>query len=264
MELYRIVEGSGSRVVLVHGFTQTHVSWHEVASDLARDHEVVAVDAPGHGQSSLVCASLSQAAALLGEAGGRAVYVGYSMGARMALRLAIDRPDLVRGLVMVGGTAGIADAAERAGRRCSDEALGDRIEADGVRKFLAEWMNQPMFSWLAHDPADQAARHRNTAAGLASSLRLAGTGTMDPPWWDQLSTITAPTLVLAGRRDQKFTALGKQLAERIGPEATFAAIEGAGHAAHLEQPRVFIETLRQFLASNDTDPAPSVDGPASE
>ena len=178
------------------------------------------------------------------------------MGGRIALRLAMDRPDLVSGLVMVGATAGIEDPTERANRRRFDEALGDRIEADGVRKFLAEWMNQPMFSWLAHDPADQAARHRNTAVGLASSLRLAGTGTMDPPWWDQLASITAPTLVLAGARDQKFTQLGQHLAAGIGPAATFAVIEGAGHAAHLEQPKLFIKALRQFLEANRGDPVP--------
>ena len=95
---------SGPRVVLVHGFTQTHVAWMPVVAELVRDHQVVAVDLPGHGGSSEIAADLPLAARLLGEAGGHATYVGYSLGGRVALRLALDHPDLVDGLVLLGAT----------------------------------------------------------------------------------------------------------------------------------------------------------------
>src|SRR3954454_1022578 len=136
MGLGAVVEGSGPRIVLVHGFTQTHVSWSPIIEDLASDHEVVAVDAPGHGSSSDVRADLAEGAVHLAEAGGEATYVGYSMGARLALRLALDRPDLVERLVLIGATAGIDDADERAERRLADEALATTIERDGVEPFL--------------------------------------------------------------------------------------------------------------------------------
>lgn len=242
-----MIEGIGPRVVLVHGFTQTHVSWHAITADLVAGHEVVAVDAPGHGGSGPVETSLSEGAALLGEAGGEAVYVGYSMGGRLALRLALDRPDLVRGLVLLGATAGIDEAADRAARRAADGALADRIEREGVGAFLRYWLAQPMFAGLPIDPVERASRRRNTAKGLASSLRLAGTGTMDPSWWAELPGLQPPTLVLAGSRDQKFTDLGTRLAETVGGTARFATIDGAGHAAHLEAPGTFLATVRPFL-----------------
>ncbi len=75
---------------------------------LGRDHDVIAVDAPGHGQASDVRADLWQTSDLL-AANGRATFVGYSMGARMALHVALSHPDLVEGLALVSGTAGIED-----------------------------------------------------------------------------------------------------------------------------------------------------------
>ena len=58
-------------------------------------------------------------------------------------------------------------------------------------------------------------RRRNTAAGLASSLRLAGTGTQEP-LWDRLGELTLPVLVVVGGRDTKFTDLGRRLVAGVG------------------------------------------------
>ena len=255
MGLHAVVEGAGTRVVLVHGFTQTLVSWAPVAADLAADHEVVRVDAPGHGGSADLHVDLAAGAELLGAAGGRATYVGYSMGGRLALRLAIDRPDLVERLVLLGATAGIDDPDERTARRAADHALAARIEADGVDAFLDRWLAQPLFADLSPTPEDLAARRTNSTAGLASSLRLAGTGTMDPPWWDDLARIDAPTLVLAGEHDAKFSAVGHRLVAAIGtgagagrrPLARFAPVAGAGHASHLQRPGVVASLIRAHL-----------------
>lgn len=242
------VRGAGPRVVLVHGFTQTLRSWARVADDLADDHEVVLVDAPGHGGSGHVVANLTTGAALLGEVGGRATYVGYSMGGRLVLRLGLDRPDLTRGLVLLGATAGIDDPTERAVRHQIDEDLAADIERQGVDAFLERWLAQPLFAGLRPDPDDLATRAANTAAGLASSLRRAGTATMDPPWWPDLGQISVPTVVLAGSRDAKFTALGRRLAGAMGTNASFATITDAGHAAHLERPEAVAAAVRSLVA----------------
>ena len=75
----------------------------------------------------------------------------------------------------------------------------------------------------------------NTGAGLASSLRLAGTGTQQP-LWHELSRLDMPVLVVTGELDAKFTALGEALATAIGPNASHAVVPGAGHAPHLQLP----------------------------
>lgn len=243
-------------MVLVHGFTQTHASWHHLVPRLLDDgHEVLAVDAPGHGASTPVRTDLPAGADLLAAAGGHAAYVGYSMGGRLCLHLAVAHPHLVDRLVLLGATGGIDDDGERAARRAADDALAAGIERDGVDAFLERWLAQPLFAGLPDDPADRAARAANTAEGLASSLRLAGTGTQAPLWdaLDVLRRRATPALILAGGRDTKFQAAAERLAAAIGPSATVAWVPDAGHAAHLEAPAAFAAMVRPFLLA---DPAP--------
>ncbi len=250
-DLAAVRRGAGRRLVLVHGFTQTHASWTGVAEDLATDHEVVAVDLPGHGGSGALRADLWRSADLVGEAGGAATYVGYSLGARTCLHLALRRPDLVERLVLLGGTAGIDDTAARDERRRADDDLASSIERDGVDAFLDRWLALPLFAGLPAEQRSGAAfdeRRANTAAGLAASLRDAGTGTQ-APLWDRLGELRAPVLVLAGSRDEKFTTLGRRLAAGVGPGSRFEAVPGAGHAAHLERPAAFVTILRAWLAA---------------
>jgi 2-succinyl-6-hydroxy-2,4-cyclohexadiene-1-carboxylate synthase len=236
--------GHGTRVALVHGFTQTSTSWRLVAEDLVRDHEVISVDAPGHGRSADVRADLALGGDLLVGVAGRATYIGYSMGARFCLRAALDHPDMVERLVLIGVTAGLEDPQQRQARCEADEELARTIETDGVDAFLDQWLARPMF---ADVPDDRADRRLNTPAGLASSLRLAGTGAQATVW-DRLSGLTMPVLVLAGERDEKFAELGQRVATSIGDNAQFALVPGAGHAAHLEQPQAFIALVRRWLA----------------
>ena len=89
-------------------------------------------------------------------------------------------------------------------------------------------------------------RASNTVKGLAGILRLAGTGTQDPPLWARLHELGMPTLVMAGALDTKFAALARRLKDGIDQFATLHLIESAGHSAHLEQPAKFIEAVRHF------------------
>lgn len=240
------VEGTGPRLVLVHGFTQTRAHWGLISSRLAVDHEVVRVDAPGHGRSAELTADMADGAALLGDTGGHASYIGYSMGGRLCLHLALARPDLVSGLVLVGATAGIEDPVERARRAAADEKLAQRLRADGVDAFLAWWVDQPLFAGLGDEAADVGSRRENTAGGLASSLRHAGTGAQ-APLWDQLGRLAMPVLVVAGENDGHFATVARQLAGAVGDNAELFLVPGAGHSAHLEAPSRFLEHLVPWL-----------------
>lgn len=243
--------------MLVHGFTQSSLSWRHVAAELSADHEVVCVDLPGHGaSSSRRVASLSEAAELLGATGGRAAYVGYSLGGRCCLTLALERGALVEHLVLVGTTAGIEDPDERAARRAADEALADRLEpvpgspgADGrpsLEPFLREWLAGPLFAHLTPEQADLDARLVNTGTGLASSLRSMGTGTQYPSW-GELSRIEAPTLLVTGGLDERFGRLAARMAKAIGPSARHVVVPGAGHSVPFEAPAAFVALLRAEL-----------------
>jgi 2-succinyl-6-hydroxy-2,4-cyclohexadiene-1-carboxylate synthase len=234
------------RLVLVHGFTQTAHSWSTIATDLAEDHRVRCVDAPGHGGSGHLRLDLWEAASALGATGGPATYIGYSMGGRLALHLAVAAPQLVERLVLIGVHAGLDDDIERQDRRDHDEELARSLERDGLPAFLDRWLAQALFAGLDPSSADREDRLRNTVDGLAASLRLNGTGRQEP-LWRRAGSIDVPTLVLAGEHDAKFRAVGLRLVESIGENATFGIVPDAGHAVHLERPVMFTEILRSWL-----------------
>lgn len=234
-------------MVLLHGFTQTSVSWRPVLDHLL-DVETVVPDLPGHGRAADLRLDLGATAAAVGVTGGRGTYVGYSMGGRVALRLALDRPDLIDALVLVGATAGLDDHSERAARRDADEALAQRIESEGVDAFLEGWLALPLFGGRVPEPDDVAARRANPAAGLASSLRLAGTGTMEPPWWDELARLAdahVPTTLVVGEHDARFRAVAARMADAIGASAAVEVVAGAAHTCHLDDPATVAALIRR-------------------
>jgi 2-succinyl-6-hydroxy-2,4-cyclohexadiene-1-carboxylate synthase len=249
--------GQGPRLVLAHGFTQTARVWGSLDHDLAGDHQVVAVDMPGHAGSTPLAGSLTEGAAWLGDSGGPGSYLGYSMGARYCLHLALARPDLVERLVLISGTAGIEDPDERRSRRRADEALAAELDppasspspAVPVETFVRRWLEGPLFSGIDEARSGVEERLRNTGSGLASSLRTAGTGTQDP-LWDRLPELTMPVLIVTGGDDTKFTELGHRMAAAIGPRASHRVLAGAGHAPHLQQPSVVAAWVRSHLAGD--------------
>lgn len=244
--LHTDVIGAGPRLVLVHGFTQTGRSWGPVASALAARHEVVLVDAPGHGRSSTVEAGLWDGAAMIGEAGGRASYLGYSMGGRFCLHLALQAPELVERLVLVGATPGIEELPARMARRKADQEWARLLFEEGLAAFLDRWLEGPLFQDLSPEAANKEARMENTIVGLASSLRMAGTGRQDP-LWDRLVALDMPVLLVVGARDEKFRAVAERMQGLIGDNAAVAVIPDAGHAVHLERPDAFSEVVEDFL-----------------
>jgi 2-succinyl-6-hydroxy-2,4-cyclohexadiene-1-carboxylate synthase len=165
------------------------------------------------------------------------------MGGRIALNVALAAPERVSRLVLVSTTAGMEDAAERDRRRAADESLAARTEHEPIEVFAELWTEQLLF---AGDPPDarRVARDdvlRNDPAALAAALRGLGTGVM-PPLWDRLRGLTMPTTVLAGERDQKFTAIGQRLAGAI-PNASLRIVPDAGHALPRETPAAVAEAL---------------------
>jgi 2-succinyl-6-hydroxy-2,4-cyclohexadiene-1-carboxylate synthase len=137
--------GSGPPVVLLHGFTGSAGGWADVASALAPEFEAIAIDIVGHGQSDApedvaryaMRRVVDDLAAVLQSLGHeRATWLGYSMGGRTALQVAVHRPDVVSALILEGGTPGLATAEERAARVASDEVLAQKVLNEGVEAFV--------------------------------------------------------------------------------------------------------------------------------
>lgn len=246
-------------LVLLHGFTGSVESWDDVNARLMLPGwRVIALDLPGHGQSSApadparysiergqedILAALRQ----LGVAAGEAVLLGYSMGGRIACYCAFS--GFFRALILESASPGLVTEQERASRRQSDNVLAERIESEGIEAFVNYWERLPVFASQRDLPADvrstqRAQRLRNRAQGLAQSLRGIGTGAQ-PSLHDRLPRLTIPVMLIAGELDSKFCAIARQMAAAL-PGAELSIVPRAGHTVHLEQPVLFAELVRNF------------------
>ncbi len=259
--------GSGSPLVLLHGFTGSQATWQPHQAVLAAHFRLITLDLLGHGQSEApdepgrydltFCAS--DLAAVLDRLGiQQAAVLGYSMGGRVALHFALTRPDRVAALILESTTPGLISQAERAARVESDNALADFIESQGLAAFVEGWEKLPL--WESQQklvaPVREGlhqARLNNNPRGLANSLRGLGTG-VQVPLWERLDELEMPVLLIAGAEDTKFSRLAEQMHQAI-KRSELSIVGEAGHAVHLEQPLEFDQQVNDFLKKAVVDRA---------
>lgn len=247
--------GHGPAVLLIHGFTGRGADWGPFLPALRAAHTTIVVDLLGHGRSDAptdparhaVKRQASDLATILRRLDAApAAVVGYSFGARIALRIAIDHPDVVRSLILESPSAGFGHPAERKARRAAEEELVRHIQEDGLAAFIETWESAPLFAAERRLPPKvreriHAGRLRNRPEGLIASLLGAGQGVMTP-MHDRLGAVTAPTLVVAGSLDPVGLERSRVVADGI-PGARLVVLHDHGHAAHREAPALF----RHFL-----------------
>ena len=252
--------GDGPALLLLHGFTGSGATWTPHL-EAWRGFTTVAVDLLGHGESDRprdparyrMERCVDDLTALLDQLGiRRAAVLGYSMGGRVALRLALHAPERLWALVLESASPGIEDAAEREDRVRSDAAQADEIERDGVAAFIDRWQALPLFASQARAPASarqelRRQRLSNDPTGLSNSLRGMGAGAQQPVF-DRLGELRTPALLLAGALDEKYCAFARRAAAAL-PCARLRIVPDAGHTVHLEQPQAFAVAVREFLES---------------
>lgn len=247
-------------VVFLHGFTGSTKSWHPIIEGL-EDAKIVLIDLIGHGQTDSPEATesysmerqLEDLDALFERLNlERLTLVGYSMGGRTALAYACRSPKRIKVLVLESASPGLASEAERQERRKRDEELAERIVAGGIENFVDRWENIPLFDSQKSlpDSVKRAVRQERLSQnpiGLANSLRGMGTGAQ-ASYWDRLTELDMPVLLVTGQQDVKFGAIAAEMSERL-PDAVHKTIE-AGHAIHVEKPVEFATIVREYLSLN--------------
>jgi 2-succinyl-6-hydroxy-2,4-cyclohexadiene-1-carboxylate synthase len=197
----------------------------------------------------------------------RAHWVGYSMGARLALRAAIDVPSRVHSLTLESLSTGISDPVAREERRLRDEVLAEDIDKRGIAWFVPHWESQPIFATQASLPvgrreAQRARRLLQRPEGLARSLRGLGQGAI-PDLADRLGAVLTPALLVAGSLDLAYVANAHRISSLL-PSASVRIVPGAGHNVHLERPEEFARALLDHLASaRRANPAGALTSPRS-
>jgi 2-succinyl-6-hydroxy-2,4-cyclohexadiene-1-carboxylate synthase len=256
-----IGEKTNPPVLLIHGFTGSGDDWRELAADLSSDYFVVLIDLPGHGRTRIndpkfftMGYTASLLVKLLDSLGiDRSHLVGYSMGGRLGIFLLTEFPDRFLRAVLESTSAGLESEEDRAARRRRDETLAASLTDGSLRLFLDEWYRQPLFATM-HRWRDRMAelterRQNNDPRGLATSLRMMGTG-VQPNLWPRLPNITHPVLFIAGENDDKFVDTARRMAD-LCPAGKVCTIADSGHNTHFEQPVAFREAVRSFLERNE-------------
>ncbi len=230
--------------------------WMETVAALPENRCIV-VDLPGHGLSADCPVDFYPMArvalallAVLDELGvGQCIPVGYSMGGRLALYLALAHPDRCCALVVESGSPGLDAAEERDNRRKWDEAKASELERQGLDAFLEDWYRQPLFHSIGRNQARFAAlmerRRRNQETGLARSLRFMGTGSQ-PSLWSQVAGMGFPWLAVAGELDPRYRNTLRDMVS-LSEKGKLVTIPDAGHNTHFENPEAFSRALREFL-----------------
>ena len=259
------MDGDGPPLLLLHGFTGGAATIWPLGHRLTDLRQVAAVDLPGHGRTGVPDDpqlfgfehTVDALAPLLDSHRLRpADVVGYSMGGRLAVGLAVRHPGYVASLTLIGSSAGLSDAAERSARARSDDELADDLLERGLEWFVDHWMSSPIFASqkrLGPDAlaASRAQRLDNHPDGLAGSLRGAGAG-RQPSYWHDLAGLRVPVLLVVGEEDPRYRAVAMRMAAGLTRSA-IAVIPGAGHATHLENPDRTTDAIREFLSQLDEE-----------
>jgi 2-succinyl-6-hydroxy-2,4-cyclohexadiene-1-carboxylate synthase len=242
-------------IVCVHGFLGLPSSWRSFLDALEHRGPVDAITLAGHGPSPWgtelnrfddVVDALADALPFREPAW----LLGYSMGARVALSLAVRHPSRVRGAVLVGANPGLRDASARDDRVAWDDAMADRAMREGIERFASHWELLPLFASQRerHDDAATARRSERRAhepRGVAWAMRVLGLGRM-PSIWDALGDCEVPLRFVAGADDPRFTELAVEAA-RVARRGTHRRIDGAAHDVTLDAPRALADDVRAWM-----------------
>lgn len=277
-------KADASTVLMLHGFMGSGADWVPVVKAAGtRGRRYLCPDLPGHGavphllegaDANIKEVAASLVAGLEARRMGHCALVGYSMGGRLALYLALRYPGRFTRLALVSASPGIEDPAERRERRLQDKQLAlhlRQFRGEGEREdasiaparpedsepswdadflaFLRRWYAQPMFESLQERPELLEKmierRSRNHPRALAASLLGMGTGAQ-PSLWNRLPALKKPVLLVTGVRDPKFTGIAQAMSARL-PRARHEIMPGCGHCPHDEAPAPFAQTLSAFL-----------------
>ncbi len=246
--------GRGEPLVLIHGLADDHRAWHRTLPDLVLRHRVLMYDLRGHGETSLgrpdrtLMQLAADLASLMKSIGvGSADVAGFSLGGTIAMRMAIDHPELVKRLVLVATSSRVGKTAADWYRRRVDmvehedpelRATLDRDTAD----VYAQGPSELDDGLLIRRQSTADPRGYGNACATMAALNAAP---LDP----ELARISAPTLIVASELDRHCPPKAAEIIAAGIKGSRLEVIPGAGHPIPVEKPRELAASMNAFLAT---------------
>ncbi len=251
---WRVHEGNGPHLLLVHGFLSSRSQWLLNLDALAEGCRPVTVELFGHHDSpspeDADCYTpayyVRAFEAIRQELGvDRWFLLGYSMGAGLTLRYALDHPDRVIGHLFTNSTSGLADAEGQAALRASATASAAKIRQGGQAAMLRIPVH-PAHGWrlpqrVRSALVEDARSHQ--PAGVAHTIDITIPAISER---ERLTENTRPACLIRGSRENRFTEMAA-FARRTMPHLTIEEMD-AGHGMNMEQPDQFNQAVLRFLA----------------
>ncbi|MEO1023058.1 MAG: 2-succinyl-6-hydroxy-2,4-cyclohexadiene-1-carboxylate synthase [Bacteroidota bacterium] len=246
-------------LVMLHGFLGSGNSFNHLIDSLTPFCNPVLIDLLGHGKTEgaelhyrfSVNEQVADVCKLIQEQLPHPVHLfGYSMGGRLALNIALQKPEIVHTLILESTTFGIEPEAERLSRQALDARRADQIMGN-YAGFLKQWRELPLFNQvqISGDYRDtiHAIQHQQEPVWMANQLLGFGTGTM-PAVRHKLNEIKNPVLLLTGERDRKFVTINQTMKREL-PNSELVIVKESGHRIFAEQPGDWINGIRTFLTN---------------
>ena len=251
-------------LLLIHGFMGSMADWKPLAEALSDHHYVLGINLPGHGPEwegvDVSTFDMARCADALNEQLdqrniGPAALLGYSMGGRFALYLAVQFPERYTRVALESASPGLDSEDKQQARQARDRKLAERLHtmppgSEDYRTFLEAWYDLPLFESLRTQPdlRKKLINHRmkqNNPRMLADALIALGTGSQ-PNLWTDLPHYHTPTLLLVGERDRKFRTIAEDMCA-ASPAIAMEVFADCGHIPHLENTKALITMVRGFL-----------------
>ena len=186
----------------------------------------------------------------------QSVLIGYSMGARLALGLALEYPHRYEGLIFVSGNPGLEsdDACEQ--RREADEQVAKKIEAGLVEPFLKDWYQASVFAALPEEIRKVEIQRKMARCSTHwPAILRANSVSQQPNYWPRLNELSIPTVVVAGELDEKYSKIAAKIAEESdSPDLSAQVVSECGHMVHREQPTALVQIIRDFVDECSSQP----------
>jgi non-heme chloroperoxidase len=250
IEMVYVEQGrkNGIPVILVHGYTDSHHSFDRNLPRFSRNFHVFAIDQRGHGDSSKPACCYAQAdfandiPAFMDAVGlERTSLVGHSMGSFVVQNVALDFPERVDALVLIGSGPTIAGNPVALELEAAVDELTDPVDPEFALGFQASTFFRPIpQSFLDTAVAD-------SLKVPASIWQQALDGLIAEDHSAELDQIEAPTLILFGDQDIFLTAADQAELDAEIPDSTLVTYPDTGHGTHVERPREVTRAIRRFL-----------------
>lgn len=256
-ELYGETYGKGTPFVMLHAGVADSRQWDNEFEYFADTNRVIRYDLRGYGRSDPAEGEYSHLHDLIAvlddlDVKEPAVIMGCSMGGQLAVDLALERPERVKGLVLVGaGVTGLEYQVPESPKH----AEAEQAWKDGDIERTAEIETQIWFDGdgRSAQQVDQAMRRLALEMNkLALSHESRKLGTQLPntntPACKRLSQIKVPVLIIVGAHDEPFVKVAADYMLKHLPNARRAVIHDAAHLANMDHPTVFRGLVKDFLA----------------